>query len=155
LDFEQLTFKLREFYLLEVYQVKLYSAQVKSLPDEYNARAFEKMAEIEQGHVDYYAEKMREYSIGIPEAADDVFSFAGFVTAKTLDLLSLKERYQLSVTLESKAITMYHDFIKMADDNQQLQKMLWCYLVDEEFHKFWCKANLKKIDLKEQLINVY
>ena len=154
MDFEQLTVKLHEFYLLEVFQVQLYQAQVNSFPDEYNARAFAKMAEIEQGHVDYYAERMREYSIGIPEVADDVFSFAGFVTAKTLDLLSLKERYQLGVTLESKAITMYHDFIKMADGDQPLQKMLWYYLIDEEFHKFWCKANLKKIDLKEQLINV-
>lgn len=154
MDFEQLTLKLREFYLLEVYQVKLYSAQVNSFPDEYNARAFAKMAEIEQGHVDYYAEKMREYRIGIPEVTDDVFSFAGFVTAKTLDLFSLKERYQLGVTLESKAISMYHDFIKLADGNQLLQEMLWDYLIDEEFHKFWCKANLKKIDLKEQLIDV-
>ncbi|HEX3047436.1 MAG TPA: ferritin-like domain-containing protein [Bacillota bacterium] len=154
MDFEQLTFKLREFYLLEVFQVQLYNAQVKSFPDEYNAVAFEKMAKIEQGHVNYYAGKMQEYGISKPEIADDVFSFAGFVTAKTLDLLSFKERYQLAVTLETKAIKMYHDFIEMTEADHELRKMLWEYLIDEEFHKFWCKANLSKIDLKEQLLNV-
>ena len=60
MDFDQLSFKLREFYLLEVYQVKLFHSQIKSFPDEYNAYAFERMVEHEQQHVNYFAEKMEE-----------------------------------------------------------------------------------------------
>jgi rubrerythrin len=154
LDFDELSFKLREFYLLEVYQVKLFSSQIKAFPDEYNAYAFERMVEHEQQHVDYFAEKMREYKISKPEVADDAASFAGLVTAKALDLVSLEERYKLGFAAEVKAAEMYSEFIKMVVDDQQLVRMLWHHRTDEEFHKFWFKANLEKLELEEKLKNV-
>ncbi len=154
MDFEQLSFKLREFYLLEVYQLSLFRDQIPSLPDEYTAFAFERMTELEQRHVDFFAEKMHELGISKPEIADSTFSFAGFVSAKALDLLSLKERYQLGIAVESKAAEMYYEFIKMAEGDQQLVRMLWHQRTDEEFHKFWFRANLEKIELEEKLQRV-
>lgn len=154
MEFEQLSFKLREFYVLEMYQLKLFGDQIGSLPDEYTAYAFERMKELEQRHVDYFAEKMDELGIGKPEIAGDAFGLAGFVSAKALDLLSLKERYQTGLAVESKAAEMYYEFIKMAEGDQQLVRMLWHNRTDEEFHKFWFKANLEKIELEEKLRHV-
>jgi demethoxyubiquinone hydroxylase (CLK1/Coq7/Cat5 family) len=154
MDFEQLSFKLREFYLLEVYQLRLFGDQIPSLPDEYTAYAFERMKELEQRHVDYFAEKMDELGISKPEIADGTFAFAGFVSAKALDLLSLKERYKTGIAVETKAAEMYYEFIKMARGDQQLVRMLWHNRTDEEFHKFWFRANLEKIELEEKLQRV-
>lgn len=154
MDFEQLSYKLREFYLLEVYQIKLFGVQINSLPDEYTAYAFEKMTALEQNHADYFTEKMHELGVSIPEIADDTFGFLGFVSAKALDLFSLKERYQLGLALETKAAEMYYEFIKMAAGDRQLVRMLWLNRTDEEFHKFWFRANLEKIELEEKLQHV-
>jgi bacterioferritin len=154
MDFEQLSDKIRQFYLLEVYQLSLYSDQILSLPDAYTAYAFERMKELEQRHVDYFAEKINELGISKPEIADNAFDFLGFVSAKALDLLSLKERYKVGITVESKAAEMYYDFIKMAEGDQQLVRMLWHNRTDEEFHKFWFRANLEKIELEEKLQRV-
>jgi bacterioferritin len=158
-DFDQLSAKLREFYLLEVYQLSLFSDQIPSLPDEYTAYAFERMKELEQRHVDYFAEKIHELGISKPEISDDAFSFLGFVSAKALDLLSLKERYKMGIAVEGKAAEMYYDFIKMVEgdrqgSDQQLVRMLWHNRTDEEFHKFWFRANLEKIELEEKLQRV-
>jgi bacterioferritin len=154
LEFEQLSLKLREFYLLETYQVSLFGDQIHSLPDEYTAYAFERMKKLEQDHVDFFSEKMHALGISLPEIANHTFSFAGFVSAKALDLLSLKERYKLGIAVESKAAEMYYDFIKMAEGDPQLVRMLWHQRTDEEFHKFWFRANLEKIELEEKLENV-
>lgn len=154
LDFEQLSFKLREFFLLETYQLQLYSCQIGSLPDEYTAYAFERMRELEQRHVDYFAEKMEEKGIAKPEIAGDTFGFLGFASAKALDLMSLKERYQTGIMVESKAAEMYYEFIQMAAGDPQLVRMLWHNRTDEEFHKFWFRANLEKIELAEKIKNV-
>lgn len=154
MDFDQLSFKLREFYLLEIYQLTLYSNQVNSLPDEYIVHAYERIIELEQRHVDYFTEKMHELGISKPEIADDTFGFFGFVSAKAVGFLSLKERYKLGIAVEIKAAEMYYDFIKMAEGDQQLVKMLWHNRTDEEFHKFWFRANLEKVELEEKIKNV-
>ena len=98
--------------------------------------------------------KWRKIRISKPEVAGDTFSFAGLVTAKALDLLSLEERYKLGMAAEIKAVEMYNEFIRMAADDQQLVRMLWHMRTDEEFHKFWFKANLEKLELAEKLRNV-
>lgn len=157
MDFDQLSAKFREFYMLETYQLKLYTDQIDSLPDEYTAYAFERMKELEQSHVDYFSEKMQELGIAKPEIAGDAFSLAGFVSAKALDLFSLKERYQLGIAVEGKAAEMYYEFIKMAEGDKQLKQLvriLWHNRTDEEFHKFWFRANLEKIELEEKIKRV-
>ena len=151
---EQLIFKLREFYLLEMYQLKLFNAQIQFFPDAYNTHAYERMVEHEQQHVDKFAAKMDELGISKPELAGDTFSLAGFVSAKALDLMSLKEHYKLGVAVETKATEMYLDFINAVQDDKALLKMLWLNRTDEEFHKYWFKANLEKLALKEQLLHV-
>ena len=92
MDFEQLSFKTWEFYLIEVYQLSLFGDQIPSLPDEYTTYAFERMKELEQRHMDFFAEKMHELGISKPVIADGTFSFAGFVSAKALDLFFLERK---------------------------------------------------------------
>lgn len=154
MDPDQLAFKLREFYLLEIYQLKLFSHQVNSLPDAYSTYAHERMVELEQRHVDYFAEKMLEKGIAKPEIADDSFSFAGFVSAKALDLFSLEERYKLGMAVETKAAEMYLELINEVQDDQEFVRMLWHNHTDEEFHKFWFRANLEKLHLEAELQRV-
>ena len=56
----QMLFKLKEFYLLEIYQVDFYRDQVPSFDEERARMAYTHMAVVEQGHVDYFAGKLRE-----------------------------------------------------------------------------------------------
>ncbi|MTI82914.1 MAG: hypothetical protein FH756_03230 [Firmicutes bacterium] len=57
-------------------------------------------------------------------------TFAGFVSGKALDLMSLKDRYKLGVAVENKAVDMYETFIQMADTDPKLADLtdhLWVF----------------------------
>jgi bacterioferritin len=145
MDQETLAFKLREFYVLEAYQLKLYTSQLPSLQDEHVIKAYERISELEQRHVDYFAEKLLELGLSKPELTEDAFNLAGFLSAKALDLLSYEERYKLGVAVETKASEMYGEFISKGVDDKELVQMLWHNRIDEEFHKYWFAANLEAL----------
>jgi len=146
MDPDRLSFKLKEFYLLELYQVKLYDEQIPSLQEEHAVKAYEHMVRVEQGHADYFAERLREHGLDQPDLTGDLFGIAGSVSAKALGLFSPAERYRLGVILETKASEMYGEFIRMArDEDDRLTGMLWDYRTDEDFHKYWFAANLEAL----------
>ena len=145
MDREDLGLKLKQFYLLEAYQVKFFDGQIPSLDNEHTVKAYEHMVEVERQHVDYFAEKLGEYGFDLPDPADDAFASAGFVSAKALDLFSLAEKFKVGIAVETKASEKYGEFIKMAGDEKALTKRLWHNRIDEEFHKYWFAANLEAL----------
>ena len=46
--------RVKEFYLLETFQLALYSSQIASLENEYIEKAYERILELERHHVDFY-----------------------------------------------------------------------------------------------------
>ncbi len=144
MDQDTLAFKLREFYVLEAYQLELYTSQLPSLEDEHIIKGYERISELEQRHVDYFAEKLLELGLSKPELTEKTFKLAGFVSAKTLNLFSPEERYKLGMEVETKAAEMYGEFIEKTTDKNLIQ-MLWHNRIDEEFHKSWFAGALEAL----------
>lgn len=143
-----LLFKLKQFYVLESYQLDLYRSQLKSIEEPHIKRAYELLVNRETQHVDYYAKTLKEYGSRPPLVLGPAFVAAGFVTGKALDLMGLKERYQIGIAVENKAVDMYQEFIQMASDDPRLTdltKQLWYQMIDEEFHQYWFKEQLSRL----------
>lgn len=148
MDKSKLIYKLREFHVLEIYQVDFYKSQIKSLEEPRIKKAFERFVIREKEHTDYFAQKLNELGSSPPKVISPAFAAAGFVTGKALDLLSLKERYKLGVSFENKAVEMYQSFIEMSAEDPQLNELnnhLWHFMIDEEEHQFWFKEQLSQI----------
>lgn len=147
LERDHLLFKLKEFYLLEVYQVDFYRDLVPSFTDERTRMAYTHMAAVEQGHVDYFAAKLREQGVELPAFTGDLAAFAGRLTAKAMDLTAAENRHRLGVFYETKAARMYLEFINLAkgEGDGELVKTLWHNRTDEEFHLNWLAAEIGAI----------
>lgn len=138
--------KLREFYLLEYHQVRLFGDQIPSLDDKHVIKVYQHMVGVEQTHVDEFAALLREGGFNLPEVVVDFAGFAGLVAAKSLDLFTRVERYKLGVAVEKKASEMYGQFIEMVgDEDKRLSEILWHNRIDEEFHRCWFAAELEAL----------
>lgn len=145
LEKDKLLFKLKEFYILEQYQVKLYSTQLNSFEGIHVKRAYERIIKSEQKHVNYFAQKLYELGTHPPKILGPAFASAGFITGKALDKFDPQTRYKLGITFENKAVGMYRNFINLTRDDSQLSdltKHLWYFMIDEEFHQYWFKEHL-------------
>lgn len=141
-----LILKLKEFYVLEMFQLTLYLSQKSSLQNEYIQHAYERMIELERQHVDFYKSKLEDLGHEVPKLSGGITALAGnFLGGVALDFTSAENRYKLGVAVENKAIEMYKTFIMEAWEYPDIRKMLWHNMIDEEFHLLWYKDNLKHI----------
>ncbi len=132
---KELAYKLKEFYLLEKLQVDYYKAQLSEAKDKYYRKAFSKMAKIEEGHVNFFVQKMARENIQIPEAFGSLFKIAGRILGESVELTGPVNTCKLGIALEKKAMEMYRMFIMKSWVDQQLRNDLMDFLIDEEFHK--------------------
>jgi len=139
-------FRLKEFYVLETFQVAYYHAQVESATNEYYAKAFEKMVKVEQGHVDYFANKINLANEKIPSITGSFFQLAGIFVGETVEVTGQHNTCKLGVALENKAVEMYQAFINECKDKQHvtITDSLMDYLLDEEFHAVWLTDYMNK-----------
>jgi bacterioferritin len=148
LERDKLVYKLKEFQALEAYQVDLFQSQIKSLEDPHIKHAFERFTVREQEHEVFIKDQLYSFNGGTG-IVGPAFKFAGMVTGKALDLLSLKDRLKLGIAVEQKAVQMYHEFIEMTRHDPQLKelnKYLSYFMIDEELHQFWFKEHLARIE---------
>ena len=111
---KRLLIKLHWFYTLELNQVDLYMAQSKIFKnqDKKLGLFFERVALIEQNHVDNIANKIRKLG-GTPTRLGDILApLAGKIAGKTMGLSGLKIALKANRLLESKAISDYELLIK-------------------------------------------
>src|SRR5690554_161351 len=106
--------KLNWFYFLENNQVKLYTAQAAQIKDMYIKKTLQRVAAVEQGHVENIAAKIRKLG-GTPSMAGEQIApltgtAAGMITGKA-GLLALLEA---NIKLEEKAMKDYKDFLLRA-----------------------------------------
>jgi bacterioferritin len=143
MDAGHLIFRLKEFYILEMYQLELYKSQIPSLENEYIRHAYERMVELEQHHVDFYAHIIAEHNEKVPVITGGLSSLAARFSGEAIDLTSAENRYKLGAAVENKAIEMYRAFIMEAWEHPELVKKLWHNMIDEELHLLWFKDNQK------------
>lgn len=142
----KLIFRLKEFYTLETFQVAFYNAQPNSATDEYYKTAFEKMVQIEQGHADFFADKIIQANEEVPSLIGTAFKIAGSFVGETFESIGKHSTCKLGVTLENKAMKMYREFISGSNNKSYsiIKQTLMEYLLDEEFHTYWLRDYAKK-----------
>ncbi|AFM40884.1 Ubiquinone biosynthesis protein COQ7 [Desulfosporosinus acidiphilus SJ4] len=143
---QKLLSRFKEFYTLETFQVAYYNEQLQSSTDEYYCHAFEKMAQIEQGHVDFFAEELDKANVDPPTVKGSVFSLAGTFLGDMVKSTGAHNTCKLGMALENKAIQTYQAFIQESTDKKYsiLRRTLMEYRLDEEFHSLWLQDYMKK-----------
>jgi len=147
--------KLSWFYTLETNQVSLYTEQGKAFKGTYAGKVFERIAQIEQGHVDniraIFTNAGRKPSM-LP--GDIVASVLGMTAGKLLSLTGLDMVLKANTMLEKKAMSDYarmiHDVraagihhlpqfkaIPTAGGVMSLTEILKNNYIDEDLHTAW------------------
>lgn len=139
-----LILRLKEFYVLEMFQLTLYESQKADLQNEYIEHAYERIIELERHHVDYYKSKIEELGQEVPKLSGGLTALAGrFLGGVVLDLTTAENRYKMGMAVENKAIEMHRALIMEAWEYPVICKRLWHNMIDEEFHLLWFKDNLQ------------
>ncbi|MGC7870919.1 demethoxyubiquinone hydroxylase family protein [Desulfosporosinus sp. SYSU MS00001] len=137
--------RFKEFYTLETFQVAYYQEQINASTDEYYCYAFEKMAQIESGHVAFFAEELDKANVELPVIKGSVFNLAGTFLGDVVRSTGSHNTCKLGVALENKAIETYQAFIHECIDKKYsiLRRNLMEYRLDEEFHSLWLQSYMK------------
>lgn len=152
---EQLIAKLNWFYSLELNQVDLYIAQSRTFAGTYFGQAFERIANLEQQHVDNVAEKIKEIG-GQPTKIGDVISpIIGSVAGKLISFTGLENTLKADILLEQKAMKDYKDLIAAlkAENNsdEELLKILLNNHIEEDLHTAWFAGKLRNLQPEKEL----
>jgi len=139
--------KLNWFYSFELNQVDLYTSQSKSTEDDYISMAFERIAYIEQQHVDNIADKIKELG-GKPTALGDVIApVLGKTLGRVLALSGIENLLKVNILLEQKAMKDYKELIHSVKGKYDYEtiKILQSNLIDEDLHAAWFTNKLDEL----------
>ncbi|WP_366923061.1 ferritin-like domain-containing protein [Metallumcola ferriviriculae] len=143
---EEVITKLNWFYSLELNQVGLYNAQSKTIDDIYIKRTLERVASIEQQHVDNVADKIKELG-GRPTSIGAVIApFTGKTAGNITGWSGVINLLKANIKLEQKAMADYKDFILKAASDQSLFDLLWSNLIDEDLHSAWFTNKVAELE---------
>ncbi|MDD2235085.1 MAG: demethoxyubiquinone hydroxylase family protein [Desulfitobacteriaceae bacterium] len=145
---DRIRFRLKEFYILEKFQVKYYESQLSTAESKYYRKAFEKMMEIEQGHVDFFVQELNSRNIDIPAVTGTLADMAGNFLGESVELTGPSKACTLGAALENRAIEMYQSFTMEAKNDACLQDKLMEFCLEEEFHSLWLQNYAWKLDNK-------
>jgi len=146
LDKNTLIQKLKWFYVLELNQAELYTAQRKKVTDRYLQKVLEHLAEIEYQHVGNIVKLLKDLGAKPAGVTDLLGPIFGKIGGQLMPLAGLTNMFTANVLLEQKAITDYKDLIKQVkDSNQELAALLWSHLVDEDLHAAWFARKAQKL----------
>jgi len=144
--------RLNWFYGLELEQVDLYIAQSRQVEDIYLKKALQRIAAIEQQHVNNIAAELKKLGVN-PSPLGDIIApiigkAAGFVAGYAGSAAILK----MDIALEEKAMRDYKDLILKSGHNEHLFELLWGNLLDEDFHTAWFANKLKEYENSEMKV---
>jgi bacterioferritin len=153
LDKERLLERLNWFYSLELNQVDLYKSQSKAFQNDYTGRVFERLAVIEQGHVDNIGAKIRELGAQPTRLGDVIAPMLGHLAGKIIGATKLEEVLKINTMIEFKAMKDYRELIKnLITSNygsKDLIKLLQDNYIDENLHTEWFKTKLSELQTTE------
>ncbi len=154
MDKEKLISRLNWFYSLELNQVDLYKSQSKAFADEYAGLVFDKLAEIEQLHVDNIFAKISELGTTPTKIGDVISPIIGSIAGKIIGMNELHDVLKINIMIEQKAMKDYKELINNVKYSQQygsddLIKLLTQNFIDENLHTEWFKTKLSEIQTLE------
>lgn len=143
---QQLIDKLNWFYSLELSQVDLYTAQSRRTEDNYISKVLERVAVIEQQHVDNIADKIKELG-GKPTFLGELLApVTGKILGKAVSLAGTVAALKADIALEERAMRDYKEFILQAGGDADLLNLLWANLVDEDLHTAWFTGKVRELE---------
>lgn len=146
--------RLKEFYILEKFQVKYYESQLSAAESEYYGKAFEKMMEIEQVHADFFARELISRNLDVPAVIGSLADMGGNFLGESVELTGPLNTCKLGAALENRAIEKYQSFIMEAKDDTDLKNKLMEFRLEEEFHALWLQNYAWKLEHKTKLNSV-
>ncbi|MFZ5640551.1 MAG: ferritin-like domain-containing protein [Bacillota bacterium] len=149
MDLKKLLSRLNWFYSLEVTQVDNYLAQSKAVDDPYIAAGLERIALLEQEHVNNLSGII--ISLGAkPSIISDILSpLFGTAMGKVLGTTDVALMLQTNIKIEAKAATDYYKLIRELESgnyDQGMLRTLQYNMVDEDFHSSWFAHVLERPD---------
>lgn len=154
MDKEQLISKLNWFYSLELNQVDYYMTQSKAFKGTYISQVFERVAFIEQQHVDNIAEKIKELGANPTKIGDIISPIIGSMAGKLISVSGLENSLKANIIIENKAMHDYRnliDVIKSENQHQELLRILLNNHIDEDLHTTWFADKLNELQPENEL----
>jgi bacterioferritin len=141
---KRLIAKLNWFYSLETQQVDLYTMQAHAMDDIYLAKAFARIAVIEQQHVDNIAAEIRRRGQAPTKLGEVIAPYLGKIAGGLTGALGAEAALKADIVLEKKAMKDYKDLI-LRTGEKELFDVLWDNLLDEDLHTAWFANKLKEL----------
>ncbi|TDA69980.1 MAG: ferritin-like domain-containing protein [Clostridia bacterium] len=127
-------------------QVDLYTAQSKRQEDIYTSRTLERVAAIEQQHVDNIAAMIKKLGANPTRLGDVIAPLTGQIAGKLLGLAGTVVTLKADIKLEEKAMQDYKTFLLHAGGHEELFKLLWNNLIDEDLHTAWFANKVRELE---------
>ncbi|GAW90930.1 ferritin-like domain-containing protein [Calderihabitans maritimus] len=148
MDKNDLINKLNWFYSLELNQVGFYTSQSKDVNDIYIRKVLERVASVEQQHVNNIADFIKELG-GKPTVVGDLLApVSGRIAGKISGWAGIITMLKININLEQKAMADYKNLIVRVGD-KDLFDLLWANLVDEDLHAAWFSNKVKELEALE------
>lgn len=153
MDKEQLITRLNWFYSLELNQVDLYTSQSSSFNKRYSGLVFERIAYMEQQHVDNIAHTIKELGANPSPLGDVLSPMIGSIAGKLISLTGLEDVLKINIMIEQKAMKDYKQLINTLKQKEnkrsELIRLLEYNFIDENLHTEWFKTKLSQIQNTE------
>lgn len=146
LDEKQVVQTLSWFYSLELGQVDLYNAQSHQVEDIYLKKALQRIAVIEQQHVDNMAAEIKKRGYNPSPVGDILGPFIARITGSVVGYAGPIAILRTDIAVEEKAMRDYKDFILKSGHDEHLFDLLWSNLLDEDFHTAWFANKLRELE---------
>lgn len=143
---DELISTLNWFYSLELEQVDLYMAQSRQMKDIYLKKALERIAVVEQQHVDNIAAQIKKYGANPSPVGDILAPIVGKVMGSAVGIAGPLAVLKIDIAVEEKAMRDYKDFILKTGHDPELFELLWGNLLDEDFHTAWFANKLQEYE---------
>ncbi|HHV64645.1 MAG TPA: ferritin-like domain-containing protein [Peptococcaceae bacterium] len=153
MDKKSLIKRLNWFFSLELNQVDLYKAQSKAFAEEYAGLVFERLSQIEQGHVDNIGAKIKELGANPTVIGDVISPILGHTAGTVIGKMSLAEVLKINTMIEQKAMKDYKSLINELKESlygsKELITLLQQNFIDENLHTEWFKTKLSELQTCE------
>lgn len=124
----------------------LYTTQSRSQEDIYISRTLERIAGIEQQHVDNIAAMIKKLGANPTRIGDMVAPITGQIAGKLLGLAGTIITLKADIKLEEKAMKDYKTFLLTSGGHRELYQLLWNNLIDEDLHTAWLTGKVKELE---------
>lgn len=149
MDHKTLLGRLNWFYSLEVTQVDNYLAQSRAVDDPYIATGLERVALIEQGHVDNISKIIINLGSKPSMLGELLSPVLGTTLGKVLGTTDVVTILKANIKIEALAVTDYQKLIRelqSSEHDREILKTLQHTLLDEDLHTSWFAHVLELMD---------